>query len=188
MHDFFPATAAAARVVALVTDEHLDLPTPCEAWPVRDLIEHMAGFTAHFAAIARQETLEGEPPASGLPDGWREILAQSFDDLSEAWRKPEAWEGEDTAGGTTMPRAALGVVALDEVVLHAWDLATAIGAPFAVASDDVQVCLPFAEQFSGMQGGPFAAPLAGASEATGLNRLLMLTGRDPAIGPDGGLG
>ena len=28
MHDFFPASAATARVVALVTDEHLDLPDP----------------------------------------------------------------------------------------------------------------------------------------------------------------
>jgi uncharacterized protein (TIGR03086 family) len=188
VHDFFPATAAAARVVALVTDEHLDLPTPCEAWPVRDLLEHMAGFTAAFAAIARQQEMTGEPPASGLPEGWRELLAAAFDDLSEAWRKPEAWEGEDEAGGAAMPRAALGVVALDEVVLHGWDLATAIKVPFAVASDDVDVCMPFVEQFSGMSGGPFGAPLPGAQEATGVNRLLLLSGRDPAIGWEGGVG
>ncbi len=188
MHDFFPATAAAARVVALVTDEQLDLPSPCEAWPVRSLLEHMAGFTAAFAAIARGQEVTGDPPASGLPEGWRELLADAFADLSNAWGKPEAWEGNDEAGGQAMPRAALGVVALDEVVLHGWDLATAIGAPFAVASDDVQVCLPFAEQFSGMAGGPFGAPLPGAQEAEGLNRLLRLTGRDPAIGWEGGVG
>ncbi|HEY2173511.1 MAG TPA: TIGR03086 family metal-binding protein [Mycobacteriales bacterium] len=188
MHDFFPASAATARVVALVTDEHLDLPTPCEAWPVRDLLEHIVGFTAHFAAIGRQEELTGEPPASGLPEGWRTMLADALEDLTVAWRTPGAWEGQDEAGGVAMPRAALGVVALDELVLHGWDLATAIQVPFAAALDDVQACLPFVEQFSGMQGGPFGAPLAGAQEATGLNRLLMLAGRDPAIGPDGGVG
>jgi uncharacterized protein (TIGR03086 family) len=188
MHDFFPATAAAARVVALVTDEHLDLPTPCEAWPVRSLLEHMATFSAHFTAVARREELTGEPPASGLPEGWRELLAESLADLSDAWRRPEAWEGQDEAGGVTMPRAALGVVALDEVVLHGWDLATAITVPFAVASSDVEVCMPFVEQFSGMAGGPFGAPLPGAREATGVNRLLMLSGRDPAIGWEGGVG
>lgn len=188
MHDFFPASAATARVVALVTDEHLDLPTPCEAWPVRDLLEHIAGFTAHFAAIGRQEEMTGEPPASGLPDGWRTMLEDALEELTIAWRTPGAWDGQDEAGGVTMPRAALGVVALDELVLHGWDLATAIGVPFAAALDDVEICLPFVEQFSGMQGGPFGTPLPGASEATGLNRLLMLAGRDPAIGPDGGVG
>ena len=188
MHDFFPATAATARVVALVTDEHLDLPTPCEAWPVRSLLEHIATFTAHFAAVARREEVTGEPPASGLPEGWRTMLADALEDLTLAWRTPGAWEGQDEAGGVTMPRAALGVVALDEVVLHGWDLATAIGAPFAAASDDVEICLPFAEQFSGMAGGPFAAPLPGAAEASGLDRLLMLAGRDPAHGPGGGVG
>jgi uncharacterized protein (TIGR03086 family) len=188
MHDFFPATAAAARVVALITDEHLELPTPCEAWPVRDLLEHLAMLTAHFEAVARQEELTGEPPASGLPEGWRELLAQSLSDLADAWRKPEAWEGQGNAGGLEMPRAALGVVALDEVVLHGWDLATAIGAPFAVTPEDVEVCLPFAEQFSGMSGGPFGAPLPGAAEAAGLDRLLMLAGRDPASGWEGGVG
>ena len=188
MHDFFPATAAAARVVALVTDEHLDLPTPCEAWPVRSLLEHMATFSAHFTAVARREELTGEPPASGLPDGWRELLAESLADLSDAWRRPEAWEGQDEAGGVTMPRAALGVVALDEVVLHGWDLATAIGAPFTVTPEDVEVCLPFAEEFSGMPGGPFGTPLPDAKEATGLDRLLKLSGRDPAIGPGSGVG
>lgn len=188
MHDFFPATAAAARVVALVTDEHLDLPTPCEAWPVRDLLEHMAGFTARLAAVARQEEMTGEPPASGLPNGWRELLAQSFSDLADAWRKPEAWEGQGEAGGLSMPRAALGVIALDEVVLHGWDLATAIGAPFTVTTEDVEVCLPFAEQFAGMSGGPFGAPLPDAMEASGLDRLLKLSGRDPASGPGDGVG
>lgn len=188
MHDFFPATAAAARVVALVTDEHLDLPTPCEAWPVRSLLEHMAGFTAHFAAVARREELTGDPPASGLPNGWRELLADQFKDLSDAWRTPEAWEGQDEAGGVTMPRAALGVVALDEVVLHGWDLATAIGAPFTVTTEDVEVCLPFAEQFAGMPGGPFGAPLPDAKEASGLDRLLKLSGRDPAASTGDGVG
>lgn len=188
MHDFFPASAATARVVALVTDEHLDLPTPCQAWPVRDLLEHVAGFTAQFAAIGRQEKMTEAPPASGLPDGWRTMLADALEDLTLAWRTPGAWDGQDEAGGTTMPRAALGVVALDELVLHGWDLATAIGVPFAASEDDVQICMPFVEQFSGMQGGPFAAPLPGAQEATGMDRLLMLAGRDPASGSGGGVG
>lgn len=188
MHDFFPATAATARVVALVTDEQLEQPTPCVAWSVRELLEHLAALTARFAAIARRDGSAGESPASGLPEGWRTMLADGLEELTVAWRSPQAWEGEDEAGGVTMPRAALGVVALDEVVLHGWDLATAIGAPYAVASDDVAACLPFAEQFAGMSEGPFGAPLPGAAEASGLDRLLMFSGRDPASGPRAGVG
>lgn len=183
MHDLGNATAAAARVIALITDEDLDRPTPCTAWPVRDVVEHFAGLAWHFAGVARNEPPTTPPPASDLPDGWRELLAQELFDLAVAWRSESAWEGTDEAGGTTMPRAALGVVALDEVVLHGWDLAAALEVPFSVAEADVEVCLPFVEQVAGMEGGPFARPLPGAGESSGIERLLRLAGRDPAAGP-----
>ncbi len=183
MHDLGPATAAAARVVALVTDEDLDRPTPCTAWPVRDLVEHLAGLAWHFAGVARATPPSAPPPASDLPDGWRDLLAEELADLAAAWRSEEAWQGSDEAGGTTMPRAALGIVALDEVVLHGWDLAGALQVPYSVAEADVEVCLPFVEQVAGMDGGPFAHPVAGAGESAGLERLLRLSGRDPAAGP-----
>lgn len=35
------------------------------------------------------------------------------------------------AGGVTMPAETIGTVALDELVLHGWDLARATGQPFS---------------------------------------------------------
>ncbi len=42
----------------------------------------------------------------------------------------------------------MGVVALDELVLHGWDLARATGQPFNVDSASVQACLGFAASMS----------------------------------------
>lgn len=183
MHDLGPATASAARVVALVTDDALERPTPCSAWTVGDLVEHLAGLAWHFAGVARGRPPTSPPPASDRPDGWRDLLVQELVDLAEAWRTPGAWDGEDEAGGVRMPRAALGIVALDEVVLHGWDLAAALSVPWSVPDADVAACLPFVEQVAGMPGGPFAIPQPGAGESSGLVRLLRLSGRDPAAGP-----
>lgn len=38
----------------------------------------------------------------------------------------------DSAGGVDLPRQVAGLVALDEVVLHGWDVAKATGQPYNV--------------------------------------------------------
>lgn len=57
-------------------------------------------------------------------------MPRQLTDLVEAWRDPAAWAGMTEAGGVRMPAEEMGVVALDELVLHGWDLARATGQPF----------------------------------------------------------
>ena len=81
-----------------------------------------------------------------------------------------------------MPRAQLGVVALEELVLHGWDLARAVGADFAVRDEDLAVVAEFVagfehapqEQRTGLYG-----PVVHAETTTDLDRVLALAGRDP---------
>ena len=56
--DFGPATPALAGVVAGVRDDQLGDPTPCPAYTVADLVDHIGGFPIAFTAAARKERLE----------------------------------------------------------------------------------------------------------------------------------
>lgn len=181
MHDLGPAARELARVVDRVRDDDLDRPTPCGSWTVRDLLVHLLALSAHFATVARHTSPEQDSPTD-LPSDWRDRLDARLADLPVAWSGPGAWEGTGSAGGATMPRAELGVVALHEVVLHGWDLARSIGAGYEVRDEDVAAVGAFVTAFehadqearAGLYG-----PVVDAATRSGLDRVLALAGRDP---------
>jgi uncharacterized protein (TIGR03086 family) len=78
----------------------------------------------------------------------------------------------------------VGVVGLNEVVTHAWDLSRAIGQPFDVEHEVVAGCLEFvgplsqpgAEALRARAFGPVVTP---PDDAAPLDRLIALNGRDP---------
>ena len=103
-------------------------------------------------------------------------------DLAAAWKEPTAWEGEGSAGGLTMPRAQLGVVATEELVLHGWDLAQSIGADFTVRDEDLAIVGEFVAGFEHVPQEGRAGLYGPVVEARGdgeLERVLTLAGRDP---------
>ena len=67
----------------------------------------------------------GSGDASRLVDDWRSRIPRDLAALAAAWRDPEAWTGMTRAGGIDLPGEIAGVVALDELVVHGWDVARA---------------------------------------------------------------
>ena len=124
-----PQAAELARVVAGIRDDQLGDPTPCAGTPVAGLLAHVVGLTTAFRMAAEKTPARGQPSASpdDLPPDWRTRLPAQLDQLVAAWRQPSAWEGTATAGGVTMPAPVAATVALDEVLVHGWDLAVATG-------------------------------------------------------------
>ena len=188
--DFTPATATLRDLVASVTDEQLTAPTPCPDYTVGDLVEHIGGLAAAFAGAARKQPVPGSEQggtgdASRLEPGWRARIDDHLADLAAAWSDPAAYDGETMAGPIPMSGAEAAAVALDEVVVHGWDLATALGRPFAVREEDVAFCLSFAEPFSTPEAVAMRAPAFGPvvpvpADAAPLTRLLGLLGRSAA--------
>ncbi|MFI0449504.1 TIGR03086 family metal-binding protein [Actinomadura sp. 6N118] len=187
--DLGPATERLSEVLVNVTDDQLTLPTPCPAYTLGDLIDHINGLSLAFTVAAAKGTLPGgsqgpSADASRLPDDWRESLPQRLAGLAEAWRKPDAWEGMTQAGGIDLPGQVAGLVALNEVVVHGWDVARSIGQPYESAPEAVETCLDFLSQapLGDSSDGPYGPPVAVPAEAPALDRLVGLTGRDPAWG------
>ena len=190
MLDISPATDATADILRAITDDQLDAPTPCTGLTVADLLEHVGGLSLAFAMAARKEP--GAAGTSATFDGsrlapdWRERIPAALDDLASAWSDPAAWEGMTSAGGIDMPGEISGLVALDEVVVHGWDLAAATGQTLDVDDCLLVPLIELVQQFGSEDPGPDAAfgrPVPIPDVAPPLHHVLGLTGRDPGWTP-----
>jgi uncharacterized protein (TIGR03086 family) len=85
-----------------------------------------------------------------------------------------------------MPAPAVGAVALDEVVTHAWDLARALGQPFDADADAIAGAMEFIGPISepGAPRPPIFGPVVEVGDdASPMARFVALTGRDPEWQP-----
>ncbi|MFC7510583.1 TIGR03086 family metal-binding protein [Streptomyces thermocarboxydus] len=108
---------------------------PCPRYAVRHLLGHLLGLSVAFRDAGRKDlgATTDTAPQDALPDvgpAWRAELSKALDELAEAWRDPAAWTGMTRAGGIDMPGEVTAAVALDELVIHGWDLARATGQPY----------------------------------------------------------
>jgi uncharacterized protein (TIGR03086 family) len=188
--DIHPATQRTINLVTSLTDEQLVLPTPCPDAQVGDLIDHLGVFAVRFLAAARKESEGGtSPPApsrANLETGWRDQISQDLRALADAWGDPQAWQGSTYAGGIEMPAEIVGLVALDELVVHGWDIAVATAQPYDPAPQEIEAAMAFVASFDAPRDGRLFGPIVSvADNATQFDRLLGLTGRDPSWQPPG---
>jgi uncharacterized protein (TIGR03086 family) len=193
MLDLSPATREVARLLDGVTDDLLSAPTPCPGTPVAGLLDHLMGLCLAFTWAARKATATesdgvpsgpGQAHADNLDPQWRDLLPQRLEALAEAWNDPAAWEGLTEAGGLTMPGEVTGTVALDEVVLHGWDLARATGQPFHCDPQSTAAVLAFTEASAqpdqaASRQGLFGQVVEVPADAAAFDRALGFAGRDP---------
>jgi uncharacterized protein (TIGR03086 family) len=186
--DFDPPVRQLRALLLGVTDEDLTAPTPCPDWTAGDLLDHIMGFSWAFTQAARKSTdapgVSGPPPepsAANLPPHWRSRLPVLLEDLATAWKDPAAWTGTATAGGVTMPAAAMGSVAMNELVMHSWDLAQSTGQEFAADPRILEALIDFLSQ-GPTEGTPglFGPRVPVDEEPTLLDHAVSLAGRDPA--------
>lgn len=189
MHDLGPATRAVADIVTKITDDQLGNPTPCTEYSLGDVLDHVDGLSLAFTLAARKtpsdQTASGD--AGRLPEDWRTRIPERLAELAEAWSHPDAWTGETSAGGVDLEGAEAGLVALNEVIVHGWDLARASGQELEVDDESVATARGFVELFSGpgteeMRGDAFGPEVPPPPNATPLEQLAALTGRDPRWG------
>lgn len=189
MIDLRPAVRRTIDVATSVADDQLDQPTPCPGSSVGDLIDHLGTFALAFTDAARKDTAgrtspPPPPTAANLEPGWRDRLSRDLLALAEAWRDPQAWEGSTLAGGIELPASVVGLVALDELVVHGWDVAVASGQPYAPPAQDIEDAMGFVTSFEAPRDGSLFGPVVPvADDAPPLDRLLGLTGRDPSWRP-----
>jgi len=189
--DFAPPVRRLRSLLLGITDDQLGGPTPCPDWTVGDLLDHLIGLSWAFIQAAQKKTgtpgvtsAPPQPSAANLPPQWRSRLTVVLEDLAIAWRAPSAWEGTAQAGGVTLPAVEMGTVAVNELIMHGWDLARATGQEYAA---DPRLLEPLIEFLS--QGPPEGTPglfgpvVVVEDEADLLDQAVSLAGRDPRWRP-----
>lgn len=158
--------------------------TPCVGWTVRDLVNHVVGGNLRYAMI-----LAGEGPDTVLAAHDRQWLG---DDPMAAFhssleRVMAAFAASGALAATvvhprsgTMSGAQLRVLRVNELTVHAWDVAQAVGAD-DVLDEELVIWLyerlePWRPSF-GRSGLYAPSPEAVDPAATTQVRLLELVGR-----------
>ncbi|MFJ8539904.1 TIGR03086 family metal-binding protein [Streptomyces sp. NPDC093591] len=189
--DLGPQARIVARLAEGVTDDQLSAPTPCPDMAVRNLLGHLIGLAVAFRDAGRKDlgVTTDTSPEEAVPDigpGWREELPKVLDELAEAWRAPEAWAGMTRAGGVDLPGAVAAAVAVDELLIHGWDLARSTGQEYAPDPTALQASHDFlrAAADEGDRGGGIFGPVVPVPEgAPLLDRAVGLSGREPGWAP-----
>jgi uncharacterized protein (TIGR03086 family) len=172
-----------------ISSEQLGAATPCREYDVRALISHLlewgpmlvgAGDKREVGPVPVGTRADGRSASSRAAAGWRAALEAQTADLVAAWSRPEAWQGTAPMGGP-LPAPTVGGMALGELVVHGWDLARATGQDAAWPDDVVAFAYDVAQEFAeqGRQMGSYGPAVPVAADASIMDRLLGVTGRDP---------
>lgn len=181
-------------VLQRVRPEHLDRPTPCAGWTVRDLLAHQLGQDQAFTAALRggaSEVRSWAPVPVG-DDAPAPLLAALSEQENELGRfgdpaQRTIWMPEILP---TTPLSASGALAahLIDLVVHSWDLAVSIDVPLAVDEDLATFCLGVARAIPDTPerrgaGAAFDRALDVPEDTDALSETLRLLGRDPGWTP-----
>jgi uncharacterized protein (TIGR03086 family) len=173
------------RAIRNISDEQLAAPTPCPDYSLGDLVDHVGGVALAFTWAANKDFPDGDGQgqagdASRLTDDWRQRIPADLDAMARAWQQPDAWTGMTKAGGLDLPGEIAGIVALDELVIHGWDVARASGQAFDVDASSLAAVRGFIDGFS-PDGTPglFGPRVAVPDRATELDQVVAMSGRDP---------
>jgi uncharacterized protein (TIGR03086 family) len=182
------ALANANRIVALVTEEQLSLPTPCADWDLRTLLVHMAGNNNGWAEAAEGKPADGATwDGAGLEDDPVGAYRKAADRVAAAFAANDvlARDFEVFGYGSVPGPNALGMHFIDYLV-HGWDVAKAIGAEARLDPEACTAVLRIGERWPRGAasiwgpGAPFGYRVPVAADASPEARMLGFLGRSPS--------
>jgi uncharacterized protein (TIGR03086 family) len=190
------STAASAMdsVISGIGAGQWSAPTPCPAWTVADVTDHVLAGNELFASALRTDRTPSSSPAhhAGEGTGTTGRLAayrRSIVDLREAFADPGALDRIVSVPFGQVPGAVALHLRVIELVVHGWDLARATGQCIEVPDDLVRAELEFSRQALSQvppDRTPFGPPRPAADGASALDELAALLGRAPEPSDGGG--
>lgn len=153
-----------------ITEAQWDAATPCEGWNVKDLVEHAVGVQMGFAAgLVGAEVPEGAE--------WPAVR----DAISAAAANDGALDGTTDMGPMgEVPKTVPFGIAASDMLVHAWDIARAIGADETLPAEAVSAAYAGLQRFpEAMMRAPerFGPAIECADDADEQTKMLSFAGR-----------
>ncbi|HTI74509.1 MAG TPA: TIGR03086 family metal-binding protein [Mycobacterium sp.] len=191
------AVLSSVDIVDKVTREDLNRATPCEGWDLAQLLAHMTVQHRGFAAAARGDGADlaqwdaatvadavASDPAGTYAAAAADVLEAFAVDgvLNASFALPEFGQGAAFPGVQ-----AIGFHFVDYVV-HGWDVARALDAPFVLPDEVISAVLPLVfavpdGDFRTAPESPFARAIETGQGVSDLERALLHLGRSPLWTP-----
>jgi uncharacterized protein (TIGR03086 family) len=174
------ATEALEQAIAS-TRKVLGDDTPCAAWKVSDLVNHIVGSQYFFEAGCK-----GAPPAGGETDFSTTDFVSAFDEGAQrcvaAFNEDGVMEKMLTLPFGQMPGAAFIGLAATDTFVHGWDLAKATGQTGLLNEDLAAQLLAGAKHaispaFRSPEGNPFGPEEHAPAGASNSDQLAAFLGR-----------
>jgi uncharacterized protein (TIGR03086 family) len=174
----------AAPNFAKVTPGHLDLPTPCEGWDLRTLLNHAYSRLDLSTRAARNEPVDdfaqvetdhiGDDPAGAFGRLTATVLT--------AWDATDDLETPRVTPMGPMPPAGILLFGAQDIFVHAWDVATAIGATPELSDEMIEVFTRTHRESidETMRAMFFADAVPVSDDASPLDQLVAFLGRRPS--------
>jgi uncharacterized protein (TIGR03086 family) len=170
------------RRLAIIRPDQWTAPTPCAAWDVRALVNHVVGANRRYTMLlhgATADEVDGTRTADHLGDDPASTFVTTMGELHDAFGEPGAMAriARHPAGERT--GAQLLEMRVLDVTVHTWDLARAIGADETLDEDAVAFALSRRHIFEvGRERGSFAPPSEETFDDSSTQaQLIRLSGR-----------
>ncbi|WP_285313924.1 TIGR03086 family metal-binding protein [Pseudarthrobacter sp. fls2-241-R2A-168] len=171
------ALAILLGVLRNVTPADSDKATPCEDFNVAQLLDHLAGSLQNIGRAL------GADPADVKEAAPETRIAELAQPTVEAFTR-RGVEGNVDMGFAELPATMVAGILNLELLVHAWDFATATGQHVAVSDVVSDFVTELAQQTISEQvrsSGSFAPAQPTAETASSLERLLAFTGRNVTL-------
>jgi uncharacterized protein (TIGR03086 family) len=180
--------AAVQRLVDAVQPDQWSAPTPCTDWNVSQLLNHVATGNVVFAGVADGSRPPGpvtpeERAVDRLGDDPAAGFRASGQRMHDAFLTPGFLDGKvETPMMGEQPGTTVVHMRINELLIHGWDLAHAIGHPVDLPDDLAEGALILWQtRLAGRprEGMPFGVPEPVADGAPAIDRLAAFLGRKP---------
>jgi uncharacterized protein (TIGR03086 family) len=180
------ALGEVGAVLAKVSPDDMDEPTPCASWKVRDLVNHVVASPAFFAAVAETGVAPARDQGPDLTGGdYRSEFAATSERALSALNADGAMDQIVKLPLGDVPAGAFVMIASTDMFTHAWDLAKATGQSTDLNPQLAAQLLEFAraalhEEMRGPEGQAVFGPEVRIDDgAPAADRLAAFTGRQP---------
>jgi len=191
---FLSGQRAFSERVDAITEEQWAAPTPDADWSVLDLVDHLVEQHRWMPPLLRGldlasagEVVAGSrslPADGGVGSNHAELWDEAATAAADAVVEPGVLDREVALSRGATPAAQYLLEMTVDLAIHSWDLGQAIGFAGALPADVVDFAYGQASKWGDMSGTEyFGAPVCVPSDASTLDQLVALTGRDPNWSP-----
>lgn len=170
-----------AKLAAGLDEDRLVAPSPCPGWDVRATLNHLLGATWMFTLVNQGRAADEDAGDVIGDDPGLAVVAAAKENLA-SWRQPGAFDGDRTYPFGTFPAEFAAVLNLEEVVVHNWDIAKAVGLEPPMDDEIAQIVYDWglATPLDAFRAhGAFGPAVPVAASAPVTDRLMGLLGRRP---------